>query len=141
MALIYCSYCGGRFSDKAAACPHCGAAHERTQRPNVQGPQAPFRQPNPTQPQEPTLGLYSDEDDGSNAKWWILGIALLIAGVFLASSLIHGNTDTNPTAPVEVDSVMPTDSVECDSVGPYDDYYSDYDDYADTACVDSTMNY
>ena len=25
MALIECSECGGRVSDKAAACPHCGA--------------------------------------------------------------------------------------------------------------------
>lgn len=27
MALIYCSACGKQISDKAAACPHCGAAH------------------------------------------------------------------------------------------------------------------
>jgi len=79
MALITCEHCGKQLSDKAAACPHCGAPHT----------------PVPAAPQIPTDDGASQRPAG-NRKKLILGIcaavAVLAVAAAVALSLLGGQS-------------------------------------------------
>jgi hypothetical protein len=75
MALISCSECRGQVSDKAAACPHCGAPVTFV---------AVEPQPVPVQIVKPK----------SNLIWWVLGTPVALFAVFLVIG-----ARTNPNSP------------------------------------------
>lgn len=81
-----------------------------------------MQQPMPQQPQAPTSESYYDEDDGSRAKWWILGgvaVLLVVCAIgYVASKRFHNDsetyiamadtltTDTIAEEPVEEDTIV-----------------------------------
>lgn len=120
MALIYCTYCGKRVSDKAITCPHCGASLEEEVRQGILLQQdAEIRQGTPIQQagQEPTPEPANDEEGGSNAKWWIVVIIILLAGGFYAFSRFHGVTDATASAgDTAIADTAAVDTPICDTV-------------------------
>lgn len=74
MALISCSECGKEISDKATACPHCGA-------PNINAPTT-----------QPSHADSVPEPKKGGVLKWILGIPVGLLVVMLTIGSIVGNT-------------------------------------------------
>ncbi len=98
MALIYCSACGKQISDKAAACPHCGAVHAPL---NTVNTAVPVQPPFPVQ-QIPMQQLPAKKGNSAQIVLIVIVILLAIAlvGVILFFTLggndtSQGNTDTS----------------------------------------------
>lgn len=143
MALIYCTYCGKRVSDKATTCPHCGASLEEEVRQDAQPRQnTQLRQSAQIQPSsqapapQPTPEPIYDEDNGSSAKWWALAvIVILIVAVgigFVLNKRSHNDSeagmaladtatvDTLVAEPVEEDTIVHITPEFIEAISRYD---------------------
>lgn len=68
MALIKCSECGRKVSEKAAACPNCGA---------------PIASPSPTVKLDPSSHVRNTR---TGARWEGIGFILIVVGMFMLFS-------------------------------------------------------
>lgn len=95
MALISCENCGKQISDKAAACPHCGAARTPATELNpIQSP-APVQSPAPA-PQQPK---------GNGKKVAIIvGAAVALLALIITVVVIATNHSSKPKGTIRDDS-------------------------------------
>lgn len=77
MALIACGECGKEISDKAPACPHCGAPSESTPAKSIGGP-AP----------QPPPGSGS----GGGIWKWVVGVPVAGFVAFMVFGAVAGNS-------------------------------------------------
>ena len=73
-----CMWCGGEMRDEDKFCPHCGNATEETAAES--GGQATAESGNPS--------------GGSNAKYWLIGLAVVIAILVIIFMMAGGGTET-----------------------------------------------
>lgn len=105
MALIYCFNCGKQISDKAAACPHCGAARTPV---NTVGTAAP------AQPQMPVQQAPAKKGNGAQIALivTVIVLALALVGVVLffvlgGNNTSQGNTNTGTSSDYVYELVPP----------------------------------
>lgn len=91
MPLTTCSECGGKVSDKAAVCPHCGcpvaSGMAKLSAPAVKAP-VPLPVQNPSPQQQPTTRR--------KMIGWVLGVAL--GGPAVAWIICHSGEERKPDA-------------------------------------------
>lgn len=93
MALTVCNECGGRVSDTAAACPHCGAPVLRAS----EAVDTPLKRVAIQDPLIPFASAASSSASGSESNgsaWpWLIGLPIGLLGVFL---LVGALQPSNP---------------------------------------------
>lgn len=92
MALIACSECNKQISDKAAACPHCGAPVSRSSAPSPE-----------LQPERPmATAAVPLVKKGTHPATWIALVMIVVAGVWF---FMNAQREAGlPSMPVEVQS-------------------------------------
>ena len=106
MAMIYCSACGKQISDKAAACPHCGAARVAADTVNT---------PTPVQPQAPVQQAAVKNQNKSIIAVGIVISVLIIALIVVILVVFGGKSDQGnelQVAPVVTQSNSYTPATE-----------------------------
>jgi hypothetical protein len=105
MALIKCSECNKEISDKAPACPKCGAPVEKTEYTKVEEKvttetiktQQNFEQKEPVKQSE----------SKKSSSWKIITIVLVIALIIIAFLMVQNNPNVIPDVNIEVNPPRP----------------------------------
>ena len=101
MALISCGECGKQISDKAGACPNCGAPVQQTQA--ASAPAAPKPEPPRTEPSATSAPVATTTAPEKRTNWTrtiIIAVAASVVGVVLLTQIpgVLGPTFTHRLA-------------------------------------------
>ena len=110
MAMIFCSKCGKQISDKAAACPHCGAPNVAYAQSAPQPVQQPARAPqNAPAPQR-----------SKTVPFLVLIILLLVVGISVTSITLMKQNKSDSSSSSSKQIITNTNPIN-DVIAPRDD--------------------
>lgn len=94
MALIYCTECGNQVSDKAPACPKCGAPAEKSV------PKQEHVTPKETIPKQP---IKQEQKSSSKGIWYTL-LVVIVGGALIA---FYNNPNSIPGVTLKINTPKP----------------------------------
>jgi len=95
MSIIKCKECANDISDKAAACPKCGAPVEK-QKPQEEPKKVYEPKPSYTAPMQ-------EQRSSSKSIWWIVGVAIVI----IAAIIVYNNPNSIPGVKIQINTPKP----------------------------------
>lgn len=110
MALTTCKECGGKMSDRATECPHCGCPRE------FQGEIQP-KDNSSTQSQEPLSEQIQPNPKKTHKGLWISIAAILVIALCAGAFLLFGGTSTLKITPELAKAIQRYDQIDAFSEG------------------------
>ncbi|ROT08975.1 hypothetical protein EEL49_05650 [Muribaculaceae bacterium Isolate-104 (HZI)] len=110
MALTTCKECGGKMSDRATECPHCGCPRE------FQGEIQP-KDNSSTQSQEPLSEQIQPNPKKTHKGLWISIAAILVIALCAGAFLLFGGTSTLKITPELTKALQRYDQIDAFSEG------------------------
>lgn len=110
MALTTCKECGGKMSDRATECPHCGCPIECQDKIHLTDNSS-------AQPQEPMSGQPQTNAKKTNKGLWISIAAILVVALCAGVFLLFGGTSTLKITPEFTKALQRYDQIDAFSGG------------------------